>query len=174
MDQEIDNRWIVPYNKLLLRSMNCHCNVELCMSIKSIKYVLKYVHKGCDQAMFALRSSQVDEISDYQNAWYVSSNEAAWSFQYMKGIHQCSNLLSIWRMVSEYTLLKTMHWIELLGIHPRLHLRRFLHCVMWIALPRLCCMQMSPSTILRTASLGADGSRAHMWQALQASRKHMF
>ncbi|XP_065918817.1 uncharacterized protein [Dysidea avara] len=48
--QEIDNRWIVPYNKLLLRSLNCHCNVELCVSIKSIKYVLKYVHKGCDQA----------------------------------------------------------------------------------------------------------------------------
>ena len=78
VDQQIDNKWIVPYNKLLLRSMNCHCNVELCMSIKSIKYVLKYVHKGCDQAMFALWSSQVDEISDYQNARYVSSNEAAW------------------------------------------------------------------------------------------------
>ena len=78
VDQQVDNRWIVPYNKLLLRSMNCHCNVELCMSIKSIKYVLKYVHKGCDQAMFVLRSSQVDEISDYQNARYVSSNEAAW------------------------------------------------------------------------------------------------
>ena len=28
--------------------------------------------------MFALWSSQVDEISDYQNARYVSSNEAAW------------------------------------------------------------------------------------------------
>ena len=41
----------------------------------SIKYVLKYVHKGCDQAMFALRSSQV---GDNQNAQYVSSNEAAW------------------------------------------------------------------------------------------------
>ena len=48
--------------------MNCHCNVELCMSIKSIKYVLKCVHKGSD-----LQSSRVDEISDYQNAWYVSS-----------------------------------------------------------------------------------------------------
>ena len=76
--QEIDNRWIVPYNKYLLRSLNCHCNVELCMSIRSIKYVLKYVHKGCDQATFALRSDQVDEISEYQNARYVSSNEAAW------------------------------------------------------------------------------------------------
>ena len=78
IDQQVDNRWIVPYNKLLLRSMNCHCNVELCMSIKSIKYVLKYVHKGCDQAMFTLQSSRVDEISDYQNARYVSSNEAVW------------------------------------------------------------------------------------------------
>ena len=79
-DQEIDNRWVVPYNKLLLQSINCHHNVELCMSIKSksIKYVLKYVHKGYDQAMFALQSRQVDEISDYQNARYVSSNEAAW------------------------------------------------------------------------------------------------
>ena len=48
------------------------------MSISSIKYVLKYVHKGCDQATFALRSDQVDEISDYQNARYISSSEAAW------------------------------------------------------------------------------------------------
>ena len=78
IEQQVDNRWIVPYNKLLLRSMNCHCNVELCMSIKAIKYVLKYVHKGCDQAMFTLQSSRVDEISDYQNARYVSSNEAVW------------------------------------------------------------------------------------------------
>ena len=31
--------------------------------------------QGCDQAMFALRSSQV---GDNQNAQYVSSNEAAW------------------------------------------------------------------------------------------------
>ena len=76
--QEIDNRWIVPYNKYLLRSLNCHCNVELCMSISSIKYVLKYVHKGCDQATFALRSDQVDEVSEYQSAWYISSDKATW------------------------------------------------------------------------------------------------
>ena len=62
--------------------MNCHCNVELCMSIRSIKYVLKYVHKGCDQAMYQLQANQqgeVDEISDFQSARYISSNKAAWS-----------------------------------------------------------------------------------------------
>ena len=127
--------------------------------------------------MFALRSSQVDEISDYQNARYVRSNEAAWrilDFRYTREILRFSNLLSIWRMASEYTLLKTMHWIGLQGIHPRLHLRSFLHCVVWIALPRLCYMWMSLSTILRITSLGADGSKAQKWQALQASRKHTF
>ena len=68
----------MPYNKFSLRALNCHCNVELCMSISSIKYVLKCVHKGCDQATFTLRSDQVDEISEYQNARYISSHEASW------------------------------------------------------------------------------------------------
>ena len=35
-------------------------------------------YQRCDQAMFALQSSHVDEISDYKNAQYVNSNKAAW------------------------------------------------------------------------------------------------
>ena len=46
----IDNRWVVPHSPYLCRVFNCHINLELCTSIKSIKYVLKYVHKGCDMA----------------------------------------------------------------------------------------------------------------------------
>ena len=83
--------------------------VELCMSIKSIKYVLKYIHKGCDQAMFALQSTQVDQIADYQNARYVSSNEAAWrisEFPILREIFQFSSLLSTKRMVNMSTSLK--------------------------------------------------------------------
>jgi len=48
------------------------------MLISSIKYVLKYVHKGCDQATFALCSDQVDEISEHENPHYIGSNEAPW------------------------------------------------------------------------------------------------
>ena len=51
-------------------------NVELCMSIKSIKYVIKYSYKGNDQAVFCLQSK--DEITDYQNARYVGAIEATW------------------------------------------------------------------------------------------------
>ena len=50
-DQEIDNKWIVPYNKLLLRSMNCNCNVELCMALDQLSMYLnmyiKVVIKLC-------------------------------------------------------------------------------------------------------------------------------
>ena len=76
---KIDNRWVVPYNPWLLRQMNCHLNVELCSSIKSIKYVLKYVHKGSDQATFKVTEQATrDEVSDFINARYIGSTEAAW------------------------------------------------------------------------------------------------
>ena len=75
----IDNRWVVPYNPFLLRQMNCHTNVEMCTSVKSIKYVLKYVHKGNDQAVYSLENLEgPDEIQQFQEARYVGSTEAAY------------------------------------------------------------------------------------------------
>ena len=75
----IDNRWVVPYNPWLLRHLKCHLNVEICSSVKSIKYVLKYVHKGCDQATFQVKDPPVrGEVTDYINARYLGSTEAAW------------------------------------------------------------------------------------------------
>jgi len=38
---EIDNRFIVPYNPLILKTFNAHINVECCHSVKSIKYICK-------------------------------------------------------------------------------------------------------------------------------------
>lgn len=45
---EIDNRWIVPYNPYLLLKYNCHINIEISSSLKSIKYLFKYLHKGVE------------------------------------------------------------------------------------------------------------------------------
>ena len=77
---QIDNRWVVPYNKFLCRAFNAHINVELCMSIKSIQYVLKYINKGCDMATFAVQdnASGNDEIARFQTGRYVSASEACW------------------------------------------------------------------------------------------------
>lgn len=41
----IDNRGIVPYNKLFLQKYNCCINIEICFPVKSIKYIIKYFHK---------------------------------------------------------------------------------------------------------------------------------
>ncbi|XP_054259503.1 uncharacterized protein LOC128984227 [Macrosteles quadrilineatus] len=80
----IDNSWIVPFNPVLSKMFNAHINVEYCSSVKSIKYVCKYIHKGSDQAVFNLRNKDVqanverNEIEIYQTGRYVSTNEAFW------------------------------------------------------------------------------------------------
>ncbi|GES80818.1 LOW QUALITY PROTEIN: uncharacterized protein LOC114645498 [Rhizophagus clarus] len=71
----LDNRWIVPYNPYLFQKYNCHINVEICSSIRSIKYLYKYVYKGHDHVIVAIKNSN-DEIEKYLNARYVFASEA--------------------------------------------------------------------------------------------------
>nr|XP_033797247.1 uncharacterized protein LOC117359137 [Geotrypetes seraphini] len=76
---EIDNRWVVPYSPLLSKMFQAHINVEYRNSVKSIKYVCKYINKGSDMAVFSLNSqSPNDEVMRYQLGRYISSNEAVW------------------------------------------------------------------------------------------------
>ncbi|KAK3788613.1 hypothetical protein RRG08_031269 [Elysia crispata] len=48
-------------------------------SIKSIKYILKYVHKGTDPATFSIQGNgEGEEIKSFVNARYTGSTEDAW------------------------------------------------------------------------------------------------
>ena len=88
----LDNRWIVPYNPYLSKKYNAHINVEIYSSIKSCKYLYKYVYKGPDMASVAVESvnesesqeggvfqkKQMDEIIRYVNSRFISSSESFW------------------------------------------------------------------------------------------------
>lgn len=71
----VDNSNIVPHSPFLLKAFKTHINVEVCSSIKSIKYVCKYVTKGSDMAVVGIER---DEISKYQMGRFVNCNEAFW------------------------------------------------------------------------------------------------
>ncbi|KAH9618152.1 hypothetical protein KSS87_022808 [Heliosperma pusillum] len=79
---QLDNRWVVPYNPFLSAKYDCRLNVEICSTIKVVKYMYKYVYKGHDRVSFALTDSSsqssFDEITAYQSARWISPPEAAW------------------------------------------------------------------------------------------------
>ena len=76
----IDNRWIVPYSPYLLLKYQCHINVECCLSVRGVKYLYKYVHKGPDRAMVALHTAgdALNEIALYRDMRSMGSAEGCW------------------------------------------------------------------------------------------------
>ena len=50
----MDNSWVVPYNPYLTLKYNAHINLELCSTVKSVKYLYKYIYKGYDCANIEL------------------------------------------------------------------------------------------------------------------------
>ena len=75
-----DNRHVVPYNKYLSKKYRCHINLECCISIKSVKYVHKYIYKGPDRATLerTVQAQERDEIKEYLDSRYISASEAIW------------------------------------------------------------------------------------------------
>ena len=79
-NESIDISWIVPYNPYFSLKFNCHINVESCASVKSVKYLFKYVYKGLNCANVVIKENALDhdEIKTFMDSRYVSAPEAAW------------------------------------------------------------------------------------------------
>ena len=51
-------------------------NVENCNSKNSIKYLCKYINKGSDMTMAAIRNTITDELTEYQLSRYIGTSDA--------------------------------------------------------------------------------------------------
>jgi hypothetical protein len=75
----LDNRHVVPYCPELLLELECHINMECCISVTSVKYIHKYIYKGPDRATLQLGLREaVDEIKQFIDARWIGASEAAW------------------------------------------------------------------------------------------------
>lgn len=54
---DIDNQWVVPYNRNLLVWFQCHINVEVCNEGRCMKYLFKYCLKGSDRATMMVKGN---------------------------------------------------------------------------------------------------------------------
>jgi hypothetical protein len=83
-NSKLDNRWVIPFNPSLLMLYNCHINVEICSSIKTMKYLYKYIYKRASGASYSVDQSNngdkvvIDEIKRFRDARYVTPPEAAY------------------------------------------------------------------------------------------------
>lgn len=77
--QIFTNRDVVPYNPHLSVLFDCHINVEICASVKAVKYIHKYIYKGHDRA--TLQVGLIDEIKQFVDARYIGPSEAMWHIQ---------------------------------------------------------------------------------------------
>ncbi|XP_074357752.1 uncharacterized protein LOC141697344 [Apium graveolens] len=88
----LDNQYVVPYNRDLLLRFQCHINLEICNSSRLLKYLFKYCLKGHDTATMLLKKKSnksgseqtarsvknLDEVNNFLNGRYVCASEASW------------------------------------------------------------------------------------------------
>jgi hypothetical protein len=83
-NSKLDNRWVIPFKPSLLMLCNCHINVEICSSIKAVKYLYKYIYKGPDGESYSVDQSDngdkvvIDEIKRFKDARCVTPSEAVY------------------------------------------------------------------------------------------------
>lgn len=72
-DRIVSDDWVVPFCPFLSLKYRAHINVEIASSLKSFKYVYKYVLKPPDSAVIA-----INEIQQHLSGRLLSAAESVW------------------------------------------------------------------------------------------------
>ena len=81
LNYEYTSKDVVPHNLWLLRKFKCHINVEICSSLKVIKYLLWYPFKGEARVIASKEDEEAnvgDEVKQYEDLRTVGATEAFW------------------------------------------------------------------------------------------------
>ena len=77
VEYTLSNKDVVPFNAYLIKMFKCHINVEICSSLKVIKYLLWYPFKG-DTHIIASVEGANDEIKLFEDMRTVGTSDALW------------------------------------------------------------------------------------------------
>lgn len=72
------NEWVVSYNLHLCHRYNAHVNLHAAQSIKSPKYIFKYITKGHNKATATIVNEK-DEVERQLQCRYISPTQAVWA-----------------------------------------------------------------------------------------------
>jgi len=73
----VDNRRVVPYSPYLSLHYKAQINMEICGSVKAVKYIHKYIYKRGDCATVIINDEH-DEIQHYLHGRSIGPTEAVW------------------------------------------------------------------------------------------------
>jgi hypothetical protein len=124
-NQRIDNSMIVPYNPYLSQKYDCHINVEVCSTVKAVKYIHKYIFKGEDRA--TLEVDYNDECKNYLDCLHISTHSAYWRiFKFKRhNIHPKIQRLSIHCENNQYIKFSTDDSVDSIRKKNKTHLTEF-------------------------------------------------
>ena len=86
VEYTLSNKDVVPFNAYLIKMFKCHINVEICSSLKVIKYLLWYPFKGDTRVIASVEGSN-DEIKLFEDMRTVGASDALWKL-YNFNIHE--------------------------------------------------------------------------------------
>uniref|UniRef100_A0A0L8IDB3 ATP-dependent DNA helicase n=1 Tax=Octopus bimaculoides TaxID=37653 RepID=A0A0L8IDB3_OCTBM len=86
-DYEVDNFWILPYNRYLTIKYSTHINVEVVHSVQSVKCLYNYITKGQDRIIFSTSETGrpipvLNEIENFVNARYISARKQGFRLEH--------------------------------------------------------------------------------------------